>query len=159
LTLRLSFLGLVNPTATISVPNLPSDHGRNITETGQGTSIYMNRRASDELLLKAFAKFDKIALGTAVGLCFGSVVFLITALLILKGGEQVGPNLELLGQFFIGYEVTWGGGFVGLIYGFVVGFVFGFFLAALRNGFVFVYLAVARAREERRALQTFLDEM
>ena len=119
----------------------------------------MSRRATDELLLKAFAKFDKIALGTAVGLSFGLAVFFATAMLILKGGEQVGPNLELLGQFFIGYEVTWGGAVLGLIYGFVIGFVLGFFLAATRNGFVFAYLVIVRAREERRALQTFLDEM
>ena len=119
----------------------------------------MSRRASDEILLKAFAKFDKIALGAAVGGSFGLAVFAATAMLILKGGEQVGPNLELLGQFFIGYEVTWAGAVVGFVYAGFVGLVLGFFLAALRNGFVFTYLAVVRAREERRSLQTFLDEM
>lgn len=119
----------------------------------------MSRRASDELLLRAFAKFDKVALGIAVGCAAGLAVFVATALLILKGGDQIGPNLELLGQFFIGYEVTWGGAVLGLIYGLVVGFAVGFLVGAFRNGFVFTYLAVVRAREERRALQTFLDEM
>jgi hypothetical protein len=119
----------------------------------------MTRRASDELLLRAFAKFDKVALGIAAGVILGSGVFVATVFLVLKGGIVVGPNLVLLNQFFMGYRVTWAGAFVGLAYGFFSGFVLGYLIASFRNAFVFTYLAVARARQERRALQTFLDEM
>ena len=119
----------------------------------------MTRRASDELLLRAFARFDKVSLGVAVGAVAGLAVFAATAILVIKGGEVVGPNLVLLNQFFIGYRVTWPGAFVGLLYGFFAGFGLGYLLALFRNAFVFTYLAVVRAREERRALQSFLDEM
>ena len=40
---------------------------------------------------------------------------------MLKGGPVVGPHLELLGQYLIGYRVTFGGSFVGLAYGFLAG--------------------------------------
>ncbi len=119
----------------------------------------MTRRASDELLLRAFAKFDKVSLGVAVGAVAGLAIFVATATLVIKGGDVVGPNLVLLNQFLFGYRVTWPGAFVGLVYGFVLGFGLGYLVALFRNGFVFTYLAVVRAREERRALQTFLDEM
>lgn len=119
----------------------------------------MTRRASDELLLRAFAKFDKVSLGIAVGVTLGLGVFSATALLVLKGGEVVGPNLVLLSNFFFGYRVTWVGAFVGMAYGLFVGFGLGFLMASFRNAFVFAYLAIVRARQERRALQTFLDEM
>ena len=119
----------------------------------------MSRRASDELLVRAFAKFDKVALGLSVGLACGLAVLFATVLLILRGGWQDEPGIGLLGQFFVGYDVTWAGALIGFTYSFFVGFVLGYCVAAFRNGFVFAYLAILRAREERRALQTFLDEM
>ena len=119
----------------------------------------MSRRATDELLLRAFAKFDKVALGIAVGVTSGLGIFAATVLLLLRGGWEETPGLGLLGQYFIGYDITWMGAFVGFAYSFVAGFALGFCVAAFRNGFVFTYLAVVRAREERRALLTFLDEM
>jgi hypothetical protein len=79
----------------------------------------------------------------AVGLLLGLAIFITTNWLVLKGGPVVGPHLSLLGQFFIGYRVTFLGSFVGFGYGLVSGFVAGYFLAT-------VYNAIA-ARRERPA--------
>ena len=102
--------------------------------------------AAERVIIEAFAKLDRTALGVAVGTISGLLVFLATIFLVLKGGEVVGPNLALLSQFFFGYTVTITGAFVGLVYGFVVGFVVGWLIALLRNSLVSAYLVALKTR-------------
>ncbi|MGH9957136.1 MAG: hypothetical protein ACREBC_08395 [Pyrinomonadaceae bacterium] len=101
---------------------------------------------TDRVIIEAFAKLDKIALGLAVGAVAGLAVFVATVLLVLKGGEVVGPNLVLLSQFFIGYTVTIEGAFIGLTYGFVFGFILGWLIGFLRNSLLFAYLLTLKTR-------------
>src|SRR5262245_20291203 len=69
---------------------------------------------SDELIVQAFARIDRTALGLAIGILCGLAIFTATIVLLIRGGEVVGPNLALLGQFFFGYTVTLSGAFIGL---------------------------------------------
>lgn len=103
-------------------------------------------KASDKVIIEAFAKVDKIALGLAVGTVVGLTIFAATLFLVLRGGEVVGPNLALLGQFFIGYTVTLKGALVGLIYGLVFGFVLGWLMGFLRNSLLFAYLLTVKTK-------------
>jgi hypothetical protein len=70
----------------------------------------------------------------------GLGLFLVTAWLLVKGGEHVGAHLSLLGQYLIGYSVTWKGSFIGLMYGTVIGGVLGWSIGTLYN-------LIARARQ------------
>jgi hypothetical protein len=63
----------------------------------------------------------------------GLGVFVVTAWLLVKGGEHVGAHLSLLGQYFIGYSVTWKGSFIGLVYGAVIGGILGWAIGKLYN--------------------------
>ena len=81
--------------------------------------------------------------GIAAGLVLGLGIFVATNVLVLKGGDVVGPHLALLGQFFIGYRVTFVGSLIGLAYGAIIGYLVGYFVAR-------VYNAVADYRERRR---------
>ena len=101
---------------------------------------------ADKVIIEAFAKLDRTALGIAVGTLCGLVVFAATLILLLKGGAVVGPNLSLLGQFFIGYTVTPGGAFIGLVYGFVGGFALGWLIGFFRNSLLSAYLLVLKTR-------------
>src|SRR5687768_10902314 len=68
---------------------------------------------------------------------FGGVgLFTATAWLLIKGGPNVGQHLQLLGQYFIGYSVTWPGAFVGLIYGALVGGLIGWSIGIIYNRIV-----------------------
>jgi hypothetical protein len=78
--------------------------------------------------------------GVVVGLLAGLVIFVATNWLVLKGGDVVGPHLALLGQFFIGYRVSFVGSLIGFAYGFVVGYVAGYSATWLYN-------AIARRRD------------
>jgi hypothetical protein len=87
----------------------------------------------EQIVLTRVMRLNLLANGITVGLLFGLGLFLPTIVLVLKGGPVVGPHLELLSQFLPGYEVTVGGSFVGLGYGFVLGFILGAFVALIYN--------------------------
>lgn len=110
-----------------------------------------------EQIVQTLAKIDSLALGVAIGTVFGLGIFLATNLLILKGGEIIGPNLALLAQFFPGYRVTFGGSFIGLLYGFVSGFALGWLIAVIRNIIIKIYLHIINLRQRMAAVNDFID--
>jgi hypothetical protein len=113
----------------------------------------------DELLIQAFAKLDKVALGLAGGILGGLGLFLATVILLIKGGNPVGPNLALLGQYFVGYTVTWKGSLIGLAYGSVCGFILGWSAAFLRNLFVAVYIYTVKLKSNLLSINDFLGHL
>ena len=97
-----------------------------------------------EMILARALRLNPTVQGIVVGLVSGLGLFVATNWLVLKGGEEVGPHLALLGQFLIGYRVTFAGSVIGLAYGLAVGFAVGWFIAT-------VYNRVVDWRESRRA--------
>jgi len=85
-------------------------------------------------LEQAFARYDPVALGAALGTIIGAGLFLATAILLIKGGPTVGGHLSLLGHFFLGYDVSWQGAALVLVEGGIFGFIFGYVLARAING-------------------------
>ncbi len=116
-----------------------------------------SRRRAEELVVAAFARIDAVAMGSAFGLLAGLFVFTATIILVLKGGETVGPRLALLAQYFAGYTVTPLGSLVGFAYGAIAGFCAGWLLAALRNFGLAVYLNVVRVRSQMSSIHDMLD--
>jgi len=109
-----------------------------------------------EALARAFPKLDRVALGLSWGVAAGGLLFLATLLLLLKGGDVVGPNLQLLSHYFPGYGVTPWGSVLGLVYGFTAAFIGGWLFAVLRNAGVFLYVALTRRRAEWEVLRKLL---
>jgi protoporphyrinogen oxidase len=93
-------------------------------------------RTLEEVLAAAFARYDARALGAAVGLILGAGLFLVTAIEILRGSGGAGSELTLIGQYLLGYEVSWAGAGVGLIGAGLGGFLFGWLLAKAINGLI-----------------------
>lgn len=73
------------------------------------------------------------AWGIAFGLMAGLGLFAATNILLLKGGEVVGPNLALLGVYLPGYSVTFLGSLIGFVYMFVIGYGFGRLIGEVYN--------------------------
>jgi hypothetical protein len=94
------------------------------------------KKILETIVLTRMVRLNAKINGTVAGLFTALVIFLATNWLVLKGGKVVGPHLALLGQFFIGYRVTFGGSLIGAAYGFVFGFVVGAFVAKLYNWLV-----------------------
>lgn len=93
-------------------------------------------RELEEVVLTRLMRLNATVFGIVFGLVIGLVIFFATIWLVLKGGSVVGPNLSLLGNFFIGYRVTFFGSIIGFLYGFLVGFLIGFLIASLYNWIV-----------------------
>jgi hypothetical protein len=110
-------------------------------------------------VLLAFAPIHKTALGAASGVVLGGIIFLMTAFLLIKGGQRVGANLMLTGQYFFGYTVTWMGSLIGLAWGFAVGFLVGWSFALVRNSVVWIWLTLVRSRAEMEEYGDLLDHL
>jgi hypothetical protein len=90
----------------------------------------------EDVVLTRLLRLNAAVQGLVTGLVAGVGLFIATNWLILKGGDVVGPHLALLGQFFIGYRVTFVGSLIGFAYAFACGFVGGYSIARLYNWLV-----------------------
>jgi len=106
-------------------------------------------------LANAGAADDPFETG-AVG---GLGLFLATAILLVKGGRVVGPNLSLLGEFLPGFSVTWAGATIGLVEAGLWGFLTGYAGAWLCNRGVMLYASLARSRAEAEERRDLLDKV
>jgi protoporphyrinogen oxidase len=118
--------------------------------------------AADEQIEKqelalVFAKFDRLAMGVASGTIAAAILFLVTLFLAIKGGTVIAPTLDLLAQYFPGYNVTFHGAFIGAIYAFIVFGLIGWSMAAIRNVTLFLYWIFIRRHAEHAALQHLMD--
>ncbi|MBI3651051.1 MAG: NAD(P)/FAD-dependent oxidoreductase [Acidobacteria bacterium] len=112
--------------------------------------------AAEVMLETLFARLDAVAMGGAVGVVSGLALFLATALLLLKGGAVVGPNLSLLSYYFFDYRVTWAGAFLGLVEAGAAGFILGYLFAYLRNLGLTAYAWFIKRRAESQASRDLL---
>lgn len=90
-------------------------------------------KALEKIVMIRLARLSAAIYGIVFGLVLGSIIFVATLWLVIRGGPVVGPNLSLLGQFFLGYSVTFWGSLIGLVYGFITGFLIGFSIATIYN--------------------------
>ena len=77
----------------------------------------------EKIVMTRLTRLNAVVSGLVTGVIFGLGIFIATNWLLLKGGEPIGPHLALLGQFFLGYTVSFIGSLVGFLYGFVTGFI------------------------------------
>ncbi len=110
-------------------------------------SMTKDSKTFERIVLTRIVRLNATIQGIVTGLIFGLGIFIATNWLILKGGNRVGPHLALLGQYFIGYRVTFIGSLIGLAYGFVTGFVGGYVIAWIYNWFVDLKSARRAARK------------
>ena len=107
----------------------------------------MNELNEDEekRLLTEAVKLDATVFGLILGLIIGLIIFIATNWLVIAGGHVgpggeviIGPHLELLGQFFIGYKVTFFGSIIGFVYGFATGSIFGTLISWVYNKIIYL---------------------
>lgn len=98
------------------------------------------RTPQDEKLFRAIVRLNAQVIGLTLGALTALTVFVATNWLVLKGGHiapggeyVVGPHLQLLSQFFIGYRVSFLGSIIGAAYGFALGTLVGALLGWVYN--------------------------
>jgi ABC-type dipeptide/oligopeptide/nickel transport system permease subunit len=95
-------------------------------------------KSDEEKLFSGILRLNVKALGLTLGLICALAVFIATNWLVIKGGDPVGPHLQLLSQYFIGYRVSFKGSVIGSLYGFAVGFLCGMLLGWIYNRLSFL---------------------
>jgi hypothetical protein len=114
--------------------------------------------SAEQVVQRAFARLDPVALGTAFAVVLGIGLFAATAFLLLQGGS---PNeaLSLLGHYFLGFKVTWRGAVIGLLEAGMGGFALGYMTAQLRNQALAAYATRLRRRLAAEVERRVLDEV
>jgi len=89
-----------------------------------------------EEVRKAVARIQTGVLTVVFALICGLTLFLMTAWLLIRSGENVGAHLQLLANYLPGYSVTWVGSLVGLCYGLLLGGILGWVIGTIYNKIV-----------------------
>jgi hypothetical protein len=92
-----------------------------------------NEKTLEQVVLTRLLRLNAMVQGIVTGIVAGLGIFIATNWLVLKGGDVVGPHLSLLGNFFIGYQVSFFGSLIGFTYGFLTGFIVGYVVARIYN--------------------------
>ena len=121
------------------------------------TTPHTDDTTTDQVAL-AFAPIHKLALGVAVGMVAGLLLWAIT-LAHATFDPSHGEFLALLGQYFYGYTVSTTGAFIGLFWGFITGFVAGWFVGFVRNVAITVTVFALRTKAELGQTNDFLDHI
>jgi hypothetical protein len=129
------------------------DEARELAATQPRVPRPLEESAAPRIMRLAFARLRPVPLGVAVGSVGALYAFVATAWLLLKGGDTVGPHLQLLGQYFLGYRVSWSGSVIGALYAAGLGFAAGWLIAVARNLYLQIYLQWIRRQEEARSLE------
>lgn len=107
---------------------------------------------SAEVILETiFARLDPVAMGGAIGIVSGVILFLATAIALLKSDDIIKPYLSLLSHYLFGYRVTWTGAFLGLVEAGSIGFILGYLFAYLRNLGLTIYAYILKRRAQSNA--------
>lgn len=106
----------------------------------------------------AFARVHKRALGAAVGLTTGVLLFVVTMGHVAVGSSHA-ELLGLLGQYLYGYSVSPAGAFIGLAWGGFTGFVAGWFAAFVHNFATAAVVFALRTKAELSQTSDFLDHI
>ncbi|MCH9651943.1 MAG: NAD(P)/FAD-dependent oxidoreductase [Deltaproteobacteria bacterium] len=111
---------------------------------------------AEDLLRAAFATYDEVALGGAVGITASLALAAVTVILLLGANESFVPMLSLLGNYFFGYQVSWPGLAIGMIEVGGLGFGLGWIGAKCIN----LLISVSQRNLERKlATLTTLEAM
>lgn len=114
---------------------------------------------AEEVMTHVFPRLDPLAFGLSIGAVAAVTLFAMTIFLLIRGGENVGANLSLVGQFFIGYQVSLTGSLIGAVWAFLAGLVGGYAVAFLRNSVILMYLSINLRSARRNVLSTFLEHI
>jgi hypothetical protein len=99
------------------------------------------KSVDEKKLFQGVLRLNAKIWGLVCGILLGLAVFVATNWLVIKGGHidavtgeyVVGPHLQLLSQFFIGYRVSFFGSIIGFLYGFAIGTISGALIGLIYN--------------------------
>lgn len=135
-----------------------ADQSKEISRLELTQPLVPKRTAVDEALMHLFAKMDKFAFATSVGLVSGFIGFCLTIWLLIGPNSDV-VNTVLLSQYFSGYTISLNGAFMSMGYGLLLGFMWGWLFAYLRNLFLGFYIYKVKTSKQLVSFNDFIDHL
>ena len=124
-------------------------------------SAFAMKRSSGSLIEKAiirvFSRLDKFAFAVAVGTASFLFLFLATIFLEFKGDQNIVQSMLLLNNYFVGYDISIKGAFIGGGYCFLWGFISGWLFAYIRNLSLGFVIYKEKKKLENQSLKDLLD--
>ncbi len=124
-------------------------------------SAFAMKKSSGSLIEKAiirvFSRLDKFAFAVAVGTASFLFLFLATIFLVFKGDQNIVQSMLLLNNYFIGYDISIKGAFIGGGYCFLWGFISGWLFAYIRNLSLGFVIYKEKKKLENQSLKDLLD--
>jgi len=77
--------------------------------------------------------------------------------LVFKGDASIVEGMLLLNNYFIGYDISISGAFIGGGYSFLWGFIFGWLFAYIRNLSLGFFIYKEKKKMESQSLKYLLD--
>ena len=111
----------------------------------------------EKTIIRVFSRLDKFAFASAVGTASFLFMFLTTMFLVFKGSPEIINSMLLLNNYFIGYDISIKGAFIGGGYSFLWGFIFGWFFAYIRNLSLGFIIYREKKKLESQSLKDLLD--
>lgn len=102
-----------------------------------GSRAAEQARGEEKIIKTAVLRLNGHLLGFIAGTIAALLLFAATNWLVFKGGDEIGPHLGLLNQFFYGYSVTFTGSLIGAAYAFTTGYLSGLFVGWIYNWVIF----------------------
>ncbi len=112
------------------------------------TPARVREETLEQALLAAFARYDPVALGGALGSVAAVGLFLVAGIPLLSSAPEIAPTLSLLGHYLPGFAANWQGALLGAAEAGAGGFVFGYLLARMINLVIASYEATIFRRIE-----------
>ncbi len=97
------------------------------------TTENIEKRRVDEKVGKAVARIQTGVLTVVFAMISGFGLFFATVWLLIRSGKRVGAHLQLLGNYFPGYSVTWTGSLIGFFYAALLGGLIGWSIGTIYN--------------------------
>jgi protoporphyrinogen oxidase len=113
--------------------------------------------SAERVIQRAFARLDPVALGAAFAFVASMGLFMVTALLLLRG--EAALEATLIGQYLLGFNLTVRGTVMGLLEIATGGFALGYATAQLRNHALDTYATRLRRRAAAELQRRVLDEV
>ena len=114
-------------------------------------------RLIEKAIIRVFSRLDKFAFAVAVGTASFLFLFLATIFLVFKGDRNIVHSMLLLNNYFIGYDITIKGAFIGGGYCFLWGFISGWLFAYIRNLSLGFVIYKEKKKLENQSLKDLLD--
>lgn len=111
-----------------------------------------------QIFLRTFGRIDPVALGMALAITLALIFTAATFLAVLQDATDLKQQLDLLGNYFPGFQTNLPESLLSIPYGAAVGFLIGYCFATSRNIAIHIVLHFIELANFTAGIEETLDD-